>query len=377
MIPWQPSLIESMLASTAGFQPRFADDDEQSSYDLSLPPMRLLDFLDKPDLLALRATSRTVKTWVEADPLRYHTRVFKNLNYHGRVDSMDYNRRALEALARVAPYCHQLKISLYYEALAFNPPYLSLDGKENSFWIQAFGMISTTIHTVVISAPGINAWEYLAFDSFEKQVKSIRFAMEKKFTRGLHALHLDPVNAGALLNLRWRGATIGSASSDAEPFWSNLMWLKIKLFNPLPHLRHTNRVDFLKLLHDFLGSFRRSLRGLDFEWLGPEGPSPLMLDLVTDPEGLYRAEPFQWNGLMYARLTNTDAVEVTELEVVQETRARHLRKLIINDYTPRPLSPSSQSSSVASLSPQSSEEDLTGGPAGFDKIDALMFNMEL
>ncbi|KAK8202421.1 hypothetical protein IWZ01DRAFT_487113 [Phyllosticta capitalensis] len=110
-------------------------------------------------------------------------------------------------------------------------------------------IMSGYILLVVISAPGINTWEYLAFDSIEKQVNSIRFAMEKKFTRGLNALHLDSINAGALLSLHWRGATIGSASSEAEPFWSNLIWLKVKLFNPLPHLRHTNRVDFLKLLH--------------------------------------------------------------------------------------------------------------------------------
>ncbi|KAL1381714.1 hypothetical protein HDK64DRAFT_321498 [Phyllosticta capitalensis] len=112
-------------------------------------------------------------------------------------------------------------------------------------------IMSGYILPVVISAPGINTWEYLAFDSIEKQVNSIRFAMEKKFTQGLNALHLDPINAGALLSLHWRGATIGSASSEAEPFWSNLMWLKVKLFNPLLHLRHTNRVDFLKLLHGY------------------------------------------------------------------------------------------------------------------------------
>ncbi|KAK8153598.1 hypothetical protein IWX90DRAFT_514282 [Phyllosticta citrichinensis] len=340
----KPSAMEILLASMMSEKPvRFDDDGNKLEQEgtLSKPGNMILDQLSQADLLALRATSTTVKAWVEADSSRYHTKVFERLHYHGNVKDEEKQQKSLEALATIAPYCKHLRLCLYDMGSTFDTPGLSLIGAADSFWVHMFSMVSFTITGLAISAPGINTWDWLAYGAIERQIGSIRVAMESSLPRGLTVLSLDPINAGALLYLRWRGASILSSSAHAELFWSNLVHLKVKLFNPLGHLTPTNSVDFLKTLHDFLGSFRRSLRALSFEWLGPQGPSPLFLDMSTDFEGLFAARPFQWSALTFAHLENVDGTREADFDVLRLCRAMRLRNLDVDGNVGPPASPSS------------------------------------
>ncbi|KAK7633898.1 hypothetical protein IWX49DRAFT_596310 [Phyllosticta citricarpa] len=358
----KPSPMEKILVTSIMKQrPAHFDDDGDEldkEHNVSRPGNMILDHLSKADLLALRATSTTVKTWVEADPSRYHGKVFRELTYHGNVKNEERQQKSLDTLSTIAPYCKYLRIFLYNTTLTFGTPHRSLVGVRNSFWMQVFVLLAFSLTDLAISAPGLNDWDWLARGAIEKQIGSIRAAMEARLLRGLAVLSLDPINAGAMLYLRWRGASIDSATAQAEAFWSSLVFLKIKMFNPLGHLTATNSVDFIKTLHDFLGSFRRSLRALDFEWLGLQGPNPLFLDMWADSEGLFAAFPFQWSALTYARLRNVeDADREADFEVLRLNRAKRLRDLDLGEGARPPASPSS----VASV----------------DRTESLMFDLEL
>ncbi|KAK7533151.1 uncharacterized protein J3D65DRAFT_634531 [Phyllosticta citribraziliensis] len=365
----KPSAMEILLASMMSEKPvRFDDDGNkvEQGNTISKPGNMILDQLSKADLLALRATSTTVKACVEADQSRYHSRVFEELVYHGNVKNEEKQQKSLEALSTIAPYCKHLGIYLYDTASTFDTPGLSLIGAADSFWMQIFAMLSFTLTSLAISAPGMNTWDWLAYGAIERQIGAIRVAMESSLPRGLTVLSLDPINAGALLYLRWRGASILSSSAQAELFWSNLVHLKVKLFNPLGHLTPTNSVDFLKTLHDFLGSFRRSLRALSFEWLGPQGPSPLFLDMSTDFEGLYAAHPFQWSALTFAHLENVDGTREADFDVLRLCRAMRLRDLNVDgNVGPLPVSPSSVAS-VSAMDPPMFDLELADGDGDGD-----------
>ncbi|EKG17829.1 hypothetical protein MPH_04961 [Macrophomina phaseolina MS6] len=183
------------------------------------------------------------------------------------------------------------------------------------------------LSSLAISAPGKPDWH--AFGTGEALLESIRVALETKLPRGLHTITLSPINATGLLHFRWRGAAFQETIWTAQSFWSRIAILHLDLLNPLPYYQNSNKKDFIKTLHDYLGSFNRSLKGLRFSWIGEAGPNPLLLDLRYGGHN-FSAPMIVWCALSDVFLRNVMAHD-GDLVALRQTRVPHLLHYELED----------------------------------------------
>ncbi|TKA70450.1 hypothetical protein B0A49_06382 [Cryomyces minteri] len=182
------------------------------------------------------------------------------------------------------------------------------------------------LQTLTISSPGDPTWPGL--DPLSRTLVSIRTALESSLLLSLHTLRLRPIHASGLLHLRWAGLTAyAHAPSTASAVWQRLDTLEIQLLNPFVNARLSKpqRLAFRKVLHDYLGSFRRRLRVLRFHWVGGRGPNPLLLE-AEGRRSAFSAPPVEWKELVEAWLGNVN-VGLGVAAAIKK-RARGLGKLM-------------------------------------------------
>lgn len=282
--------------------------------------------LDAEDLRSLRFVSKWFKEWV----YQSHALIFSTLYVNQRFTSPHQEQLALFSLLSLAPFCRHLVIS-FGRRMLHNVPLMLHNGQQvfdtkQSVWMSIFEILRG-LATLTISAPGEPDWH--AFGIGEALLESIRVALETKLPRGLHNITLSPVNATGLLHFRWRGAAFQETIWTARSFWTRLTHLNIDLHNPLPYYERSNKKDFVKTLHDYLGSFSRSLKVLHFSWLGEAGPNPLLLDLRYGGHN-FSSPKIKWAVLEDVVLRNVLAHD-GDLVALRRTRIPRLQHFELED----------------------------------------------
>lgn len=155
----------------------------------------------------------------------------------------------------------------------------TLTGDSITYWRGLFGQLPN-LAVLTISCPGQPPWP--GYQAVEKSLVAIRQALESTPLPSMSSLRLDPIHAIGILHLRWAGATaFEGADWMAGTFWSRIRTLDIGLMNPAGLLAKDHQRMFIKVLHDYLGSFSGSIEELRFRWLGASlGPNPLFLEQV-------------------------------------------------------------------------------------------------
>ncbi|KAI9777658.1 MAG: hypothetical protein M1816_004615 [Peltula sp. TS41687] len=146
-----------------------------------------------------------------------------------------------------------------------------------SYWRSIFAQLPN-LTMLTISCPGQPPWP--GYQAVERSLVGIRQALESTTLPSVTSLRLDPIHAIGILHLRWAGlAAFESAEWMAGPFWSRIRTLDISLLNPAGLLAKGHQRMFVKILHDYLGSFSGFLEDLRFRWVGASlGPNPLFLE---------------------------------------------------------------------------------------------------
>ncbi|KAI9811169.1 MAG: hypothetical protein M1827_005620 [Pycnora praestabilis] len=145
-------------------------------------------------------------------------------------------------------------------------------------WYTIFSKI-VNLQVLTISVTGDPGWGGLT--EVESALISLRMGLEQNSLSHFHTLRLHPIHAMGILHLRWAGgAAWGTANWMAGRAWSKVKTLEIWLTNPSGLLSKSKWKLFVKVLHDYFVSFRRTLEVLKFHWVGRTGVCPLLLDLV-------------------------------------------------------------------------------------------------
>ncbi|KKY28349.1 hypothetical protein UCDDS831_g00319 [Diplodia seriata] len=286
--------------------------------------------LDIKDLLSLRLVNKAVKSWVEGDDFDFSTLAFNTLHLSRRLHNRFDEHLSLIALQNIASFCTHFYIHLddmLNPVLPLVHRGVSLfDENKSSLWMQLFHILGS-LETLSISAPGQPDWH--KFGTGEAILESIRAALEAVLPAGLRDITLSPINATGLLHFRWRGAAFKQSTWMAEAFWGHITNLSIGLLNPLPHYSQSNQKDFIKALHDHLGSFSRSLKEFRFSWIGPTGPNPLLLDLRYGGHN-FSSPAIKWSTLTMVHLKNVFA-HCEDVGVLWSTRCPNLELLKLEE----------------------------------------------
>lgn len=286
-------------------------------------------YLDSEDFLNVRLVSKALKNWIEEDISQCQDKLFSTLHINRRFSTLKDQLLSLRALKAVSPFCKHFVIHLGDINGTLIPQLYNsypVVGAMQSLWMSVFEFLVGLL-TLTISAPGEPDWH--TFGSGEAQLESIRVALETKLPFGIQNITLSPTNAMGLVHFRWRGAAFKSTSWMSEAFWSRLTHLNLDLLNPLPHYHKSNRKDFIKTLHDFIGSFNRSLRVLRFSWIGVAGPNPLLLD-IRYGGGNFSAPAIVWTALEEVYLKNLLAHD-GDLVALRRSRCRSLRRFELEE----------------------------------------------
>ncbi|KAK5003651.1 hypothetical protein LTR28_009903 [Elasticomyces elasticus] len=184
-----------------------------------------------------------------------------------------------------------------------------------------------SIETLRISCNGDPAWPGLT--KVEELLVTIRITIEKAKLSNLREIRLAPMHAMGIMHFRWHGlGAYGETNSCSGTLWQNLTILELQVLNPFTRgrLGKSQRLTFRKVLHDYLRSFRQSLKVLRFAWMGEQGPNPLCLDLESS-RATWSAAPLQWDVLEEIWVGRI-AIDVRMAGLLQ-SRARRATKLMV------------------------------------------------
>ena len=173
-----------------------------------------------------------------------------------------------------------------------------------SYWEGIFDLVPH-VTELTISCPGVPPWSgYLAV---EQSLVAIRQALESSSSlQAFTCFRLDPIHAIGLLHCRWSGAAAyGNAAWTAGARWRKIKELDISLANPAGLLTKDQQKIFVKVLHDYLGSFSHTIEDLSLRWIGRFGPNVLLLEETTvtaSRHGREHLTSFSAVGLKWRRL---------------------------------------------------------------------------
>lgn len=267
------SLFESLLETSLLPDARYNQllHEELHPLHVLFPQKRLLSFLPRSSLLALRLVSITTKIWVECGPRSmfstlYLSFPFKSKEYaaNPRVPSHQASRMCKKLIVNVAASETPLK-TLY-----------------NIFWgAETLPMYSSLTHLHVNAPVTGSFWPLLEFRMFIQAVESPRL---RRFT--VNGLSIEGVKA-----LRW-----GPLTSYVDADWtSSVLWRQITNLDIslVPSMgvadlgRSDEGIQAIKILHDWIGSFGENrFEKVRFEWMeNQQGPNPFLLDDIAETYG--------------------------------------------------------------------------------------------
>ena len=288
----------------------------------------ILSFLSGSDVLSLRLASRAVCHVVD----RVLPRLFGTLTLECRlpdaaippvppggigIHCRNLKVRILSATAPASTDCSSRSCDLYEYAHA--PDVGSFE------WLEVFKHFPH-VTCLTVGCIGVPAWP--GYSPVERCLVDIRQALESSTFLHLKKFSVDPIHAIGVLHLRWAGGgAYGSANETAGTVWGTLRHLDIGLVNPAGELAKDHQNMFVKVLHDYLGSFCDSLEQLGFRWIGSTGPNPLFLEEASRGRktGLtaFSAPPLTWRTLKAVDLQNTD-LQVGQVKALFGERAASL-----------------------------------------------------
>ncbi|GME36176.1 hypothetical protein GTA08_BOTSDO10650 [Neofusicoccum parvum] len=322
-VPQDKSLLHTLLNSATDVDAPAKFHQHDAVEKLRSPGAIIRSYLDTADLLSVRLACKPLKNWIEQDITQTQSKIFETLHVNRHFTTNYDKTLSLGALQTIAPFCKHLVIHLGsmidHSPTQLYRPDIAI-GVKQSAWMYIFALLGGLV-TLTISAPGEPDWH--TFGSGEAQLESIRVAVETMQPLGLRTITLSPINAMGLVHFRWRGAAFQETTWMAGAFWGVLTNLTLDLLNPLPHYHKSNRKDFIKTLHDFLGSFSQSLQVFRFSWVGPAGPNPLLLDLRYGGHN-FSPPGIKWRVLEDVVLKNVLAHD-GDLVSLRRTRCNNLR----------------------------------------------------
>lgn len=249
------------------------------------PEKRLLSFLPRSSLLALRLVSITTKIWVESGPRS----VFSTLYLPFPFKSKEYAYNPRVPSHQVSEICERLIVNVAASETPLTTAY-------NIFWGAGTLPTYASLTHLCVNAPSSGSfWPLLEFRMF---IQAIDFPLLRRFT--IDGLSIEGVKA-----LRW-----GPLTSYLDADWtSSVMWRQLTNLDITlaPSMgvadlgRSEEGMQATKILHDWIGSFgENKFEKVRFEWMGDqEGPNPFFLDEVAEmggSEGDPRMPRIKWNG---------------------------------------------------------------------------------
>ena len=275
------------------------------------PAVLILSALSVPDVANLRLASRAVCEVVD----RVFPRLLGTLTLECRLPDAaippvppegiglrcrNLNIRILSAAAPTSTDSSSRSCDLYESARPPNVGPLE--------WLEVFKHFPN-VTCLTIGCIGAPAWP--GYSPVERCLVDIRQALESSTFLHLKKFSISPIHAMGILHLRWAGgAAYGSAGENAGTFWGTLRHLDIGLANPAGEMAKDHQNMFIKVLHDYLGSFSDSVEQLGFRWIGSAGPNPLFLEEAARGRKssitAFSAPPLAWRSLRGVDLQNAD-----------------------------------------------------------------------
>ncbi|KAI9688813.1 MAG: hypothetical protein M1822_001170 [Bathelium mastoideum] len=205
-------------------------------------------------------------------------------------------KASLQSLGRIKDAAEPTVHPALRDVSPSDGPLISSEPTQHSFsWTQLFRSLPN-LHTLTITiCKGDTGWHALTF--VERILVDVRTALEKSCgdpshhtISRLHTLRLAPTTPMSIVPMRWAGLAAMSNSGCSE-WWTSFLWtsltvLELQMLHPHPYFTKSQTRMFRKILHDYLSSFKDTLKSLRFAWLGQVGPNPLLLDLEAqlDPD---------------------------------------------------------------------------------------------
>ena len=278
-----------------------------SNFSPTFPVTNLLSFLPLPSKLSLRHVSPTTKAWLDSADLS----IFSNLSvfFPLKLSSAE----ELRALYNTSPQCEHLTVTV------LQPRPTPRAGK--AIPLPPFPRL-THLH---LTAPDHGSFQALL---------SFRHALQSAHVPLLSHLTINNLSFQGILALRWGSFTsFGDAGWTDGNVWHGLKELDLKLVvwwedeaqanEPHSHREaeqwgteqqgsRRRKQDWrtsTRVLHDWLSCFAAhgQLHTFRFEWLGRQGPNPVLLDQVVATDGKrqwFSAPGIRWSGLRELRLGN-------------------------------------------------------------------------
>ncbi|KAI4103528.1 MAG: hypothetical protein LQ339_004253 [Xanthoria mediterranea] len=293
----------------------------RSCYLHSVAADRLISFLPRSTIFALRAVSLTTKDWAH----KHHPDLLTTL--HLTCPLPRYSTRfSRKTLYNLGPGCRQLTIQLLPSATQIHMG----STQDPSPARQIFNIVNS-FQSLRVNAPLTDAFHPLF---------SLRLALEQATMKSLTELHFHHLTVPGLLGLRWGGFdAFVDATWMGKTFWRGITSLRIgmttdwlqwavhrdhelslsrheshpakKQRGKMPKARDVYRQG-IQMLHDWYFQFSLGghIRRLFFEWLGDDddgdddddarGPNPFLLDAETAKEKdseWFSAPGIRWHGV--------------------------------------------------------------------------------
>ncbi|KAI4235339.1 MAG: hypothetical protein LQ349_003241, partial [Xanthoria aureola] len=303
---------------------------------------RLISFLPRSTLLALRAVSHTTKEWAH----KHHPDLLTTLHITCPLPRYP-SRFSSKTLSSLGPRCRQLTIHLLPSATQIHMG----STQDPSPARQIFNLVNS-FQSLRVDAPLTDAFHPLF---------SLRLALEQAPLKSLTDLRFHHLTVPGLLGLRWGGFdAFVDATWMGKTFWRGITslrigmtadWLQWAHHEKLPREHHPATRgkqrpkardvyrQGIQMLHDWYFQFSLGghIRRLFFEWLGDDddddaaGPNPFLLDAEIaskekDSEW-FSAPGIRWHGVQEIWL---GGIQVASSDVAElKSRFAGLEKLMV------------------------------------------------
>ncbi|CAL8579261.1 hypothetical protein XPA_005011 [Xanthoria parietina] len=306
---------------------------------------RLISFLPRSTILALRGVSRTTKEWAH----KHHPDLLTTLHLTCPLPRYP-TRFSSKTLRSLGPGCRQLTIHLLPSATQIHMG----STQDPSPTRQIFNLVNS-IQSLRVNAPLTDAFHPLF---------SLRLALEQAPLKSLTELHFHHLTVPGLLGLRWGGFdAFVDATWMGKKFWRGITSLRIGMTTDwLQWAVHRDQLSLsrreskmqkardvyrqgIQMLHDWFFHFSLSghIRRLVFEWLGSsssssssssadvQGPNPFLLDAEIGTQEKnsewFSAPGIQWHGVREIWL---GGIQVASSDVIElKSRFEGLETLMV------------------------------------------------